>query len=113
MYQIESGNIRIGGVSLSNIDLDCLRKRVLAIVAQEPVLFKGSIKDNLLYGLESEGIADIDTRIAKALEVSCSADFVKNLAGQCRIAVASRGDAACSSTEPQSRKYQDPSRGAS
>jgi ABC-type bacteriocin/lantibiotic exporter with double-glycine peptidase domain len=49
MYQPSSGDVRIGGVSLNHVDLNCLRKRVLSIVAQEPVLMKGRYRQCMAF----------------------------------------------------------------
>jgi ABC-type multidrug transport system fused ATPase/permease subunit len=91
LYAAESGDIKVGGVSLSVLDLECLRKRVLSVVAQDPLLFRGSIRDNLIYGLGTGSIADLDLRIAKALEVSCSSEFVNNLPGGLECMIGERG----------------------
>lgn len=42
----DSGSVRIGGQDVKAIDLGTLRKTVVA-VAQKPVLFSGTVKDNL------------------------------------------------------------------
>ena len=47
-YDIESGNISIDGTPLRDIDPRWLHK-ALAIVPQEPVLFSGTIRSNILY----------------------------------------------------------------
>ena len=110
MYSTTSGDVRIGGVSLQNIDLNCLRKRVLSIVAQEPVLMRGTIRENILFGLANDGNVetgrdrdtggsdtheyvskDFEPQIAKALEISCSAEFVKNLPGGLDCCIGERG----------------------
>ncbi|KAK4134040.1 hypothetical protein BT67DRAFT_305322 [Trichocladium antarcticum] len=41
-----SGRIRIGAVDLADVDKDALRRRV-TFVAQDPVLFPGTLRDNL------------------------------------------------------------------
>ncbi|KAJ3331898.1 hypothetical protein HDU76_001930 [Blyttiomyces sp. JEL0837] len=46
MVTIEGGSIVIDGVDISKIPLKALRSR-LAIIPQDPVLFSGSIRDNL------------------------------------------------------------------
>ncbi len=47
-YDPHEGEIRLGGVPLPSIPLTELRRRV-AIVAQEPILFDVSLRENLLY----------------------------------------------------------------
>lgn len=49
-YDVDSGSIRIGGEDLKNIDQTWLRKRVIGLINQEPVLFAMSILENIRYG---------------------------------------------------------------
>ncbi len=50
-----SGDIKIDGKSMKEINLQSYRKR-LAVVPQNTILFSGTIKDNILYG--TSGITD-------------------------------------------------------
>ena len=88
LYVADSGDVRVGGVSVSGIDLTCLRRRLTAVVAQEPVLFKGTIRENILYGIDTQ--VD-DARIDKALEISCSTEFVSRLPGGLDCTIGERG----------------------
>lgn len=49
-YDVDSGSIRIGGEDLKNIDQTWLRKRIIGLINQEPVLFAMSILENIRYG---------------------------------------------------------------
>jgi ABC-type multidrug transport system fused ATPase/permease subunit len=49
LYDPEEGSVRLGGVDLRELDLRGLR-RTVALVPQEPVLFSGSVRDNVRYG---------------------------------------------------------------
>lgn len=49
LYESEKGEIRIDGVDLKELDLKWIRKQI-GVVPQEPVLFTGSIKENISYG---------------------------------------------------------------
>lgn len=49
-YPPSQGEIRIGGITLSSLSLASVRERI-AIVPQDPVLFSGGIRENLLLGL--------------------------------------------------------------
>ncbi|MDE7285878.1 MAG: ABC transporter ATP-binding protein, partial [Lachnospiraceae bacterium] len=48
-YEAEKGSIKIDGADIRDYDLTALRDKV-GIVMQKAVLFKGSIRDNLLWG---------------------------------------------------------------
>ncbi|KAL3937844.1 MAG: hypothetical protein SGBAC_007125 [Bacillariaceae sp.] len=51
LYDVEdgSGNIQINGTNIKDYDPDYLR-RMVGIVSQDPVLFRGTIRDNIRYG---------------------------------------------------------------
>ena len=44
------------GVDIKEIDNKWYHQKQLAIVSQEPILFSGSIRDNILYGVDLEGL---------------------------------------------------------
>jgi ATP-binding cassette subfamily B protein len=48
-YDIQSGSITVNGVDIREVSQDDLRKH-LALVLQEPVLFKGTVADNIRLG---------------------------------------------------------------
>ncbi|KAK5129041.1 hypothetical protein LTR85_000374 [Meristemomyces frigidus] len=50
LYYMDSGSITVDGTDLENLDARTLRTQ-LSVVAQEPVLFSGTIRENLLMGL--------------------------------------------------------------
>ena len=47
LVELESGSVRIDGVDLASLGLWEVRARALAIIPQEPVLFKGSVRRSL------------------------------------------------------------------
>lgn len=72
-YDIQKGKILIDGVDIKEYKLRDLRKSI-AVVLQDVFLFSGDIKSNI--SLKS----DIsDEEIDKALQLSCSIDFIKEL----------------------------------
>ncbi len=89
-YSVDSGDIRIGGVSIKRVDLKCLRQSVLSVVSQEPVLFRGTIRENILVGIRND-VVDADLKIAKALEIACIKDFVESLPGGLECLIGERG----------------------
>lgn len=68
------GVLRAGGYSYDELSIDALRRRI-AFVAQDPVIFASSVRENLLFGLEE---APGDDAVARALEIA-GADFVQEL----------------------------------
>jgi ABC-type multidrug transport system fused ATPase/permease subunit len=48
-YDIQSGNVRVDGIDVRDIQLSSLTRR-MSVVLQEPYLFSGSIADNIRYG---------------------------------------------------------------
>lgn len=51
----ESGSILVDGINMNNLDIDQFRRQ-LAVVPQDSLLFSGSIKENIAYGLR--GVED-------------------------------------------------------
>jgi ATP-binding cassette subfamily C protein len=74
LIQPESGEVLIDGVSLTNGHLLSLR-RSISYVPQDPFLFNGSIRENMLM-VEQDASEE---QIWEALEFSAVADFVKKL----------------------------------
>ena len=50
-YEVEEGNIFLNNVDIKDYDVHYLRS-CFGVVSQEPVLFNGSFKDNILYNIE-------------------------------------------------------------
>lgn len=48
-YEITAGSISIDGYSIDQLSLESLRSHI-AVVTQEPFLFNGTIRENILYG---------------------------------------------------------------
>ena len=51
-YDIDKGEILINGINIKDINLSWLRNKI-GIVSQEPVLTSGTIKENILYGIDN------------------------------------------------------------
>ena len=68
-FDPNEGTVRIDGVDIKQLRLHDLRGR-LAIVAQEPTLFSGTIKDNIAYARPEASDADVEraARLAHAHE---------------------------------------------
>lgn len=76
-YDVSVGQVRVLGKDVKEYELDELREQI-AIVPQKAVLFKGTIRSNILWG--NENATDEDIR--RALEIAQAADFVAEKDGQ-------------------------------
>ncbi|KAI1825629.1 ABC transporter-like protein [Xylaria intraflava] len=56
-YQVTSGQITFNGTDISDINLTDYRKTI-SLVAQEPSLFDGTIRENILLGVDADKITD-------------------------------------------------------
>ena len=72
-YDATEGYVLVDGMDVTKMQKNALRERI-AVVPQKAVLFKGTIRSNLLWGNESATDADIHEalRIAQALDVVAS-----------------------------------------
>ncbi len=70
-YDVEKGCVRVDGVDVRDYDLTALRDKI-GIVMQKAVLFKGTIRENLLWGNENA----TDEELWQALRVSQAEEFV-------------------------------------
>ncbi|RPB02134.1 hypothetical protein L873DRAFT_1674308 [Choiromyces venosus 120613-1] len=64
-YDPTSGNIAINDVPISSMNLKSLRRRI-GLVSQEPVLFSGTIAENISYGKPTATRSEIITAAKKA-----------------------------------------------
>ncbi|KAK7794387.1 hypothetical protein R5R35_011668 [Gryllus longicercus] len=95
-YDPTAGTVLLDGQPLSALDPKWLRKYIAA-VQQEPVLFSGSVRENLLYGmLQDPLLADLkpeasEEKLRKALEQAQALEFVKCLPDGLNTLVGERG----------------------
>lgn len=73
-YDIDSGEIRINRQNIQDISRDSLRENI-AIVLQDTVLFRGTVRDNLKYG----NVNATEQQLEDAVEMSCCKEMLKNL----------------------------------
>jgi ABC transporter fused permease/ATP-binding protein len=71
LYDPTSGAVRLDGVDLRELDPGWLRRQV-GVVSQEPILFSGSIADNIRYGREDASDAEVEA----AARAANAHDFV-------------------------------------
>lgn len=75
VYDVSSGEILVDGVNVKDYSLESLQSKI-SIANQKAVLFKGTIKSNIIYG-SNEQIQD-DEKINNALNIA-GANFVFDL----------------------------------
>lgn len=85
-YDATKGSVMINGFNVKEYDITSLREQV-GIVPQKAVLFKGTIKENLLWGNENATTEDLE----KALEISQAKEFVDTKEGRLDFAIAQGG----------------------
>jgi len=64
-YDVTNGQININGVNIKAIDLRCLHSNI-GYVSQEPLLFSGSIEENITYGCGSYSPESLDDVLKQA-----------------------------------------------
>jgi ATP-binding cassette, subfamily B, bacterial len=73
-YDPAAGAVKIDGVDIRKLKLQCLRDQ-LALVLQEPMLFSGSIVDNIRYGRLDASMDDV----VEAARAANAHDFIERL----------------------------------
>ena len=72
-YDVTQGSLEINGENIKNIQSSKLRLHI-GLVSQEPTLFSGTLLDNIIYGIESYTMEDIE----HVCEMSGVNEFVQN-----------------------------------
>ncbi len=72
-YDASVGEVLVDGVNVRDYDLDTLYGKI-SYVSQKAVMFSGTIADNVAFGANAR-----PEMLDKAIEISCSADFVSEL----------------------------------
>jgi len=86
MYDAFSGKVMIDGVDVRQYDMDQLRHSI-GIVPQKAVLFKGTIRQNLLWGREEA----TDDQLWTALDTAQAREVVKDKTGELDAQVEQNG----------------------
>ena len=73
-YDATEGEILIDGVNVKDMTLEYLNNK-LGYISQKAVMFKGTIKDNVSFGISKNGKPDMK-KIKEAIEVAQGTDFV-------------------------------------
>jgi len=85
-YEIETGAIKINDIDIKELDLHFLRN-IFAIVPQDPIIFSGSIFENIAYGKPSSTREEVEIA-AKQAEIF---DFINSLPQKFETFVGEKG----------------------
>jgi ABC-type multidrug transport system fused ATPase/permease subunit len=85
-YDVSAGRVIIDGHDVREIKIKSLRRHI-AMVLQDPVLFSGTIRENILYGNPSASEKDI----TKAAQAANAYDFIGSLPNGFDTQVGERG----------------------
>jgi ATP-binding cassette, subfamily B, bacterial len=85
-YDPASGRIELDGVDLRDIQLQSLREQI-SVVLQEPLLFSGTIEENIRYGKLGAGIDEV----REAAKAANADDFISRLPNGYGTEVGERG----------------------
>jgi len=85
-YDPQRGTVRFDGQALPTLDPVALR-RPIAVVSQDPVIFAGSVFDNIRYGTPDATQAEVEA----AAEAAFAADFIDRLPEGYRSELGERG----------------------
>ena len=85
-YRPTKGAVRIDGHDLRDVTFESLRRQV-GLVLQEPFLFSGTVRENMLYGKEDAN----DDQIWQALSTVGAAEFVRELSAGLDTELGERG----------------------
>lgn len=85
-YNATKGNVKIFGENIENLELDFLRK-IIGIVPQKAVLFKGSIRENMQVSAPNAS----DEEIWSALKIAQAEEIVKSKSGELDFIVEQEG----------------------
>jgi len=85
-YPIAGGRITVDGQPLESIPLGFLRSQI-AVVSQEPFLFNGTIRENILYGR----LDATESELITAAETANAAEFIRRLPDGFDTRVGERG----------------------
>ncbi|WP_336021513.1 ABC transporter ATP-binding protein [Halobellus salinisoli] len=86
LYDVDEGSIRIDGQAVHTVQLESLR-RALGYVSQEPMLFYGTVSENIRYG----SFEATDDEIRQAARRARAHEFIENLPNGYDTLVGERG----------------------
>lgn len=88
LYNPEAGRILVDGYDIAKVELYSLRRQI-GMVLQEPLLFDGTVQDNIAQANPDASIEEV----INAAQVACAHDFIMELALGYNTRVGERGSA--------------------
>jgi len=85
-YDPDIGAVEFEGIDIKELNVAWLRDQ-MGLVSQEPVLFNGTIRDNLQYGLPSASVAEMED----ACKLANAHDFISSFPDKYNTNVGSQG----------------------
>jgi ATP-binding cassette subfamily B protein len=85
-FDVSVGSIRIDGIDLRELDPQALRTQI-AVVSQEPVIFAGSVSDNIRYGRPDA----TEVEVRAAADAAAADEFIARLPQQYDTILGERG----------------------
>lgn len=85
-YDVNAGCVRIDGHDVRDVKVKSLRRHI-AMVLQDPILFSGTIRENILYGDPTASDADV----VEASKAANAYEFIQSLPGGFDAEVGERG----------------------
>lgn len=88
------GTIKLDGVNIRSLEPEWLRRQI-GYVSQDPVLFSGSIRTNILYGMASGTnipADQLDSLLYKAAKDANALEFILRLPDKFETLVGERGE---------------------
>ncbi|KAK4283866.1 hypothetical protein QN277_000770 [Acacia crassicarpa] len=85
-YDVQRGSIKVDGIDIRELDIQWYRKHT-ALVSQEPVIYSGSIRDNILFGKQEA----TESEVVEAARSANAHDFISSLRDGYETACGERG----------------------
>jgi ATP-binding cassette subfamily B protein len=85
-FEAQSGQVSFDGTDIAQLDPTTLRRNI-AVVAQEPVIFSGTIAANIRYGREEAS----DAEVQAAAQAAAASEFIEKLPAGFDTVVGERG----------------------
>lgn len=85
-YDVDSGSVMIDGIDLRNVKVKELREKI-AFVSQNPILFSGTIEENIRIGMPTASHEEV----IQAAQDACAYDFIQALPKGLQTVLGERG----------------------